>query len=78
MAVRIEKSGQVWTVIHSRAEARNAMDIDSAEALYRSFLEFESATKPALLFFGAKGAHFVPDGTSNRRHRWRSPTLCRI
>ncbi|GIT47782.1 MAG: hypothetical protein Ct9H300mP13_5780 [Gammaproteobacteria bacterium] len=26
MAVRIEKSGAVWTVIHSRPEARNAMD----------------------------------------------------
>ena len=25
MAVRIEKSGAVWTVIHSRPEARNAM-----------------------------------------------------
>ena len=30
--VRIEKQGAVWTVIHSRfAEARNAMDPDSAE-----------------------------------------------
>ena len=26
MSVRIEKSGSVWTVIHSRPEARNAMD----------------------------------------------------
>ena len=25
MTVRIEKKGKVWTVIHSRAEARNAM-----------------------------------------------------
>ena len=34
MAVRIEKSGAVWTVIHSRPEARNAMDPESADALY--------------------------------------------
>jgi len=26
MAVRIEKEGPVWTVIHYRPEARNAMD----------------------------------------------------
>ena len=26
MAVRIEKDGPVWTVIHDRPEARNAMD----------------------------------------------------
>ena len=25
MSVRVEKSGSVWTVIHSRPEARNAM-----------------------------------------------------
>jgi hypothetical protein len=26
MTARIEKKGAVWTVIHSRPEARNAMD----------------------------------------------------
>ena len=26
MTVRVEKAGQVWTVIHDRPEARNAMD----------------------------------------------------
>ena len=31
MSVRIEKSGSVWTVIHSRPEARNAMDPKSAD-----------------------------------------------
>ena len=30
MSVRIEKDGPVWTVIHSRPEARNAMDPESA------------------------------------------------
>src|SRR5437899_1373953 len=33
MTVRIEKKGRVWTVIHSRAEARNAMDQESADPL---------------------------------------------
>ena len=40
MAVRIEKSGAVWTVIHSRPEARNAMDPESADALYDAFIAF--------------------------------------
>ena len=78
MTVRIEKSGPVWTVIHSRAEARNAMDGDSAEALYRSFLEFENDDDASVAVFGVKEAHFVPVGISNRPHPWRSQTLCRI
>ena len=38
MTVTIEKSGPVTTVIHSRPEARNAMDVESAEALTAAFL----------------------------------------
>ena len=26
MTVRVEKSGEIWTIIHSRPDARNAMD----------------------------------------------------
>lgn len=33
MPVRVEKNGAVWTVIHSRLEARNAMDVEHARAL---------------------------------------------
>ena len=33
MTVRIDKDGTVWTVIHDRPAARNAMDPDSADAL---------------------------------------------
>ena len=33
MAVRIEKSDSIWTVIHSWPGARNAMDPNSAEAM---------------------------------------------
>ena len=42
MTVRIEKNGHVWTVIHDRPEARNAMDPDSADALNEAFLEFDA------------------------------------
>ncbi len=37
MTVRIEKSGPVWTVIHSRPKARNAMHPDNVTARYDVF-----------------------------------------
>jgi enoyl-CoA hydratase len=42
MTVKVEKNGLVWTVIHDRPEARNAMDPESADALTRAFLEFDA------------------------------------
>ena len=50
MSVRIEKDGPVWTIIHSRYEARNAMDPESATDLFEAFKAFdkdESASRPA-------------------------------
>ena len=58
MAVRIEKSGSIWTVIHSRPEARNAMDPDSAEALQEAFLEFEKEGSAAVAVFWGEGGAF--------------------
>ena len=57
MTVRIEKQGPVWTVIHTRPEARNAMDPESAKALFDAFLAFD-ADDDALVavFFGEGGA----------------------
>src|SRR6202022_1726956 len=57
MTVRIEKAGTVWTIIHDRPEARNAMDPASADALTAAFLEFD-ADKDACVavFYGAGGA----------------------
>ena len=70
MTVRIEKSGSVWTVIHSRPEARNAMDPKSADDLVAAF---EQATglrvdvhlvlvALAVLVAAAAVARHVPDG----------------
>ena len=57
MAVRIEKDNAVWTVIHSRPEVRNAMDPDSAAALYEAFLAFDSDDSArAAVFWGEGGA----------------------
>jgi enoyl-CoA hydratase len=57
MTVSVEKRGQVWTVIHDRPEARNAMDPASAEALTAAFLEFDADQDAAVaVFYGAGGA----------------------
>jgi len=57
MTVRIEKAGAVWTVIHDRPEARNAMDPKSADALTAAFLEFDAEkTASVAVFYGAGGA----------------------
>ena len=57
MAVRIEKKGKVWTVIHSRPEARNAMDPASADALVSAFEEFDKdADAAAAVLWGEGGA----------------------
>ena len=57
MAVRIERDGPVWTVIHDRPRARNAMDPASADALTEAFLEFDAdKTASIAVFYGAGGA----------------------
>ena len=57
MAVRVEKDNAVWTVIHSRPEVRNAMDPDSAAALYNAFLAFDADDSArAAVFWGEGGA----------------------
>lgn len=58
MPVRVEKNGAVWTVIHSRPEARNAMDLDHARALYAAFLEFEADESAAVAVFWGEGGAF--------------------
>jgi enoyl-CoA hydratase len=63
MSVRVEKDGAVWTVIHDRPEARNAMDPASADALTEAFLEFD-ADKDASV-----AVRFAPAGTSNMSRR---------
>lgn len=57
MTVRIERDGSVWTVIHDRPEARNAMDPESADALTDAFLAFDAdETAAVAVFYGAGGA----------------------
>ena len=57
MTVRIEKDGYVWTVIHSRPEARNGMDPQSAADLHDAFVEFENdPSAHAAVLWGEGGA----------------------
>jgi len=57
MPVRVERNDRVLTVIHSRPEARNAVDPEHAEALYDAFLGFEKDdTADVAAFWGEGGA----------------------
>ena len=57
--VRIEKQGAVWTVIHSRfAEARNAMDPDSADALVEAFRKFDADDSASVAVLWGEGGAF--------------------
>jgi len=58
MTVRIEKQAKVWTVVHSRPEAKNAMDPVSAEALERAFLEFDRDAEAAVAVLWGEGGAF--------------------
>ncbi len=58
MSVRIEKTGPVWTVIHSRPQARNAMDPESADALQSAFLEFDRDERASVAVFWGEGGAF--------------------
>ena len=58
MSVRIEKDGAVWTVIHSRPKARNAMDPESAEALFEAFRSFDADNTASVAVFWGEGGAF--------------------
>jgi enoyl-CoA hydratase len=58
MAVRIEKKGRVWTVIHSRPQARNAMDPESADALVAAFEQFDRDANAAVAVLWGEGGSF--------------------
>ena len=58
MSVRIEKQGKVWTVVHNRPEARNAMDPASAEALMEAFIAFDRDAEAAVAVLWGEGGAF--------------------
>ena len=58
MTVRIEKNGKVWTVIHSRPEAKNAVDPESAAALESAFLQFDRDADASVAVLWGEGGAF--------------------
>jgi enoyl-CoA hydratase len=58
MSVRIEKQGKVWTMIHSRPEARNAMDPAGAQALVDAFVSFDRDPEAAVAVLWGEGGAF--------------------
>ena len=58
MAVRIEKSGAVWTIVHDRPQARNAMDPESADQLTAAFLAFDADPSASVAVFWGTGGAF--------------------
>ena len=58
MSEIIKKNKNVWTIIHSRPEARNAMDPKSADELYKAFLEFEANEDAYVAVLWGEGGAF--------------------
>lgn len=58
MAVRIEKTGAVTIIIHSRPEVRNAIDPASADALVEAFTAFEQDSEASVAVLWGEGGAF--------------------
>ena len=58
MPVRVERADRVLTVIHSRAEVRNAVDPEHAQALYEAFLAFDADEAADVAVFWGEGGAF--------------------
>jgi enoyl-CoA hydratase len=57
-AVRVERNGEVWTVILSRPERRNAVDRDTARALADAFRAFEADADAKVAVLWGEGGNF--------------------
>ncbi len=74
MAVRIEKDGPVSTVVLSRPEVRNAVDLETAEALAGAFRAFDSDRDARVAVLWGEGGEFcagadlkaIASGSGNR------------
>lgn len=58
MSVRVEKTGDIWTVILSRPERRNAVDRPTALALGDAFRAFDDDPKAAVAVLWGEGGTF--------------------
>ena len=58
MSVRVERRGAVYTVIIDRPEARNAVDLATAEALASAFRDFEADAEARVAVLWGAGGNF--------------------
>jgi len=58
VAVYIDKDGPVWTIVHNRPEARNAVSPEAADALVAAFEEFDSNSDARVAVFYGEGGAF--------------------
>src|ERR1051326_7435169 len=58
MSVRIEKRGPLTTVILSRPEARNAVDLPTAKALADAFRAFDADAEASVAVLWGEGGTF--------------------
>ncbi len=58
MSVSIDKAGDVWTIIHDRIDARNAVDPQAGDDLVAAFEEFDRTTSAKVAVFWGKGGAF--------------------
>nr|WP_070961623.1 crotonase/enoyl-CoA hydratase family protein [Hyphomonas sp. Mor2] len=55
MSVKILEDGPVWTIVHDRPDARNAVSPEAADALTEAFTKFEESDALAGVFYGSGG-----------------------
>ncbi len=58
MTVYIDKAGPVWTVVHNRPEARNAVSPEAGDDLVAAFEEFEQNDEARVAVFYGEGGAF--------------------
>ena len=58
MSVRIEKDASVWTVVLSRPQSRNAINAETASALYDAFKEFDRDESASVAVLWGEGGAF--------------------
>lgn len=58
MTVSIERLDAVWTIVHDRPEARNAMDPESAQAIWEAMTEFEETDSARVAVLWGSGGSF--------------------
>lgn len=70
-AVRVERDGPVFTVILSRPERRNAVDVDTATALADAFRAFDADPSAAVAVLWGEGGTFCAGADLKAVHEGR-------